>query len=135
MKPKPPGVPNEHLRAARQQRGWSQSHLAELVGTNSFTVTRWERGRAVPSPFYVQKLVTVFGQNTEALGLRPHQEPRPPSHALWSVPYLRNPYFTGRETLLAQLEQHFSAAESDGSLTAPSATRHAGCVYPAPSYC
>lgn len=117
MKGNPPGLPNERLRAARQQRGWSQNHLAELVGTNSFTVTRWERGRAVPSPFYVQRLVAVFGQSTEALGLLPSLELRSSSHAFWSVPYPRNPHFTGREDLLAQLDQQFSPAGADGSLT------------------
>lgn len=69
MKPKPSGVPNEHLRAARQHRGWSQDHLAVLVDTNAFTVSRWERGIACPSPFYVQRLVEIFGQSAEALGL------------------------------------------------------------------
>lgn len=69
MKAKPPGVPNERLRQARQRQGWSQDHLASLLGTNAFTISRWERGIAWPSPFYVQRLVVVFGQNTEALGL------------------------------------------------------------------
>lgn len=39
-------------------------------------------------------------------------------HAVWNVPYLRNPHFTGREELLDQLELHFSAAdpaEMDGT--------------------
>jgi transcriptional regulator with XRE-family HTH domain len=69
MKAKPPGIPNEHLRHARQYQGLSQDHLAALVGTNAFTISRWERGVARPSPFYIQRLVEVLRQNAEALGL------------------------------------------------------------------
>lgn len=69
MKAKPSGVPNERLRQARQRQGWSQDHLATLVGTNAFTISRWERGIAHPSPFYAQRLLAVFGQDAEALGL------------------------------------------------------------------
>lgn len=41
------------------------------MGTNGFTVSRWELGQAFPSPYYVQKLAVVFGQSPEALGLLP----------------------------------------------------------------
>jgi ribosome-binding protein aMBF1 (putative translation factor) len=47
------------LRRAREERGWSQSQLAEALGTNHFTISRWERGRAFPSPYCRQRLCEV----------------------------------------------------------------------------
>jgi transcriptional regulator with XRE-family HTH domain len=69
MKAKAPGIPNERLRHARKYHGWSQDDVAAFVGTNAYTISRWERGVACPSPFYIQRLVEVLGQNAEALGL------------------------------------------------------------------
>ncbi|HEX3642664.1 MAG TPA: NB-ARC domain-containing protein [Ktedonobacteraceae bacterium] len=57
------------LRAERIQHGWSQAKLAEELGVDSRTVRRWERGQAVPFPYYRQKLSTLFGKTPEQLGL------------------------------------------------------------------
>ena len=56
------------LRAERRRRGWSQAKVAEAVGVNLSTVRRWERGRAVPYPYYRKKLATLFGKTAEELG-------------------------------------------------------------------
>ena len=57
------------LKAERKERGWSQAEVAEALGVNLSTVRRWERGRAVPYPYYRKKLATLFGKTTEELGL------------------------------------------------------------------
>src|SRR5580765_6129801 len=57
------------LRAERIQHGWSQAKLAEELGVDTRTVRRWERGQAVPFPYYRQKLSTLFGKTPEQLGL------------------------------------------------------------------
>jgi len=44
--------PNERLRHARYLKGWTQSDLAAALDTDFETVSRWERGIAVPSLFY-----------------------------------------------------------------------------------
>lgn len=62
------------LRAERIQRGWSQAKLAEELGVDMRTVRRWERGQAIPFPYYRQKLSTLFGKPSEELGLPPDDD-------------------------------------------------------------
>lgn len=76
-------VYNEKLKHARELRGWSQEELARRVGDiaesmgrrgvvlDVSTISRWERGRNSPSPFYRQLLCTLFEMNAEELGLLP----------------------------------------------------------------
>jgi predicted ATPase/transcriptional regulator with XRE-family HTH domain len=62
--------PNSLLRAARRERGWTQQQLADLIGAPlPLNITRWERGVAMPSAHYIQKLVEVFGKSPRELGL------------------------------------------------------------------
>jgi len=56
---------HERLRYERQSRGWTQSSLAEKVGTNTYTISRWENGNAFPHPFYREKLTTLLGISFE----------------------------------------------------------------------
>jgi ribosome-binding protein aMBF1 (putative translation factor) len=58
-----------HLKHERQLRGWSQADLAARIGSVPKTVGRWERGLVFPSPYFQQRLVDLFGKDTEALGL------------------------------------------------------------------
>src|ERR1700726_4097261 len=62
-------VPNERLLRARNLKSWSQTELAEQVGTSFEMVSRWERGIIVPSPHYRKRLCAVLGQTAEELGL------------------------------------------------------------------
>jgi len=56
---------NEQIRHERKSRGWTQSSLAEKMGTNTYTVNRWEIGYTFPHPFYRHKLTTLLGINFE----------------------------------------------------------------------
>jgi DNA-binding XRE family transcriptional regulator len=60
---------NNRLRHERERRGWSQSKLAGLVGTNPATIGRWERGISLPYPIHREKLCELFGKDARALGL------------------------------------------------------------------
>jgi len=62
-------VPNRHLKQARELRGWSQAKVANEIGTDATTVSRWERGLFSPTPYFRERLCTLFGKNTEELGL------------------------------------------------------------------
>src|SRR5260370_35483946 len=62
-------VPNHLLRAARQRRSWTQQMVADQIGAPlPLNITRWERGTAFPSTFYVQKLCQLFQMSAEELG-------------------------------------------------------------------
>jgi len=63
--------PNDALRRARIEKGWTQRHLAEQIGTNQFTVARWEAGVAFPSPYFRRQLCEVFAASPEVLGMIP----------------------------------------------------------------
>ncbi len=67
----PHGYPNQQLRAARLERGWTQQDLADRLGTTVVTVKRWERGVQQPSPYFRLKLTTLFATTEQALGLSP----------------------------------------------------------------
>jgi tetratricopeptide (TPR) repeat protein len=106
--------PISRLKQEREMRAWTQSELAERIGTTQVNVSRWEKGVTVPSPYYRQKLGELFGKSIEELGLIPQNNEEvslssdpSDSHSLspliWNVPYRRNPFFTGREDILAHL--------------------------------
>jgi len=108
------------LRQERERRAWTQSDVAERIGTTQINISRWENGITFPGPYYRQRLGELFGKSLQELGLIPesseeHNEPvstfsgTPDSHTspsplpIWNVPYRRNPFFTGREEILAHL--------------------------------
>lgn len=63
-------VPNPLLRRARLERGWSQQVVADRIGApNKMMITRWERGKAFPSPYYVERLCQIFELRASDLGL------------------------------------------------------------------
>lgn len=104
--------PNPRLCNARLGRGWTQEQLAELVGTTSVNISRWENGSNFPIPYYRQKLCEVFGKTLVELGLVPTPSSSPQAHSIKTVPITRNPFFTGRETLLDLLHERLSTART-----------------------
>jgi uncharacterized membrane protein/DNA-binding XRE family transcriptional regulator len=65
---------NEILKWEREQRGWSQARLAELIGTDAATVSRWERGYATPSPYFREHLCRLFEKSSQELGFLPDKQ-------------------------------------------------------------
>jgi len=59
---------NNLLRYERENRGWSQSRLAELVGADTSMISRWECGERKPTPYYQEKLCKLFEKNANELG-------------------------------------------------------------------
>src|SRR5258708_12324055 len=57
------------LKQAREERGWSQKDVAEKIGTDRKTVSRWERRVAYPSPYFRQKLGELFKKSLRELDL------------------------------------------------------------------
>ncbi len=108
------------LKQERELRAWTQSELAERIGTTQVNVSRWETGITVPGPYYRQRLGELFGKSLQELGLIPDSSEEHfeevstisvtpdsqtiiPPQLFWNVPYRRNPFFTGREEILAHL--------------------------------
>lgn len=60
---------NGQLRYERELRGWSQSDLAQQIGTTALSVSRWESGVTVPIPHFRRKLCALFNKSAEELGL------------------------------------------------------------------
>lgn len=120
-------IPNDQLKQERLLRGWTQADLAGFLGTDGYTVNRWERGRAYPSPYFRQKLCELFDKNALELGLVPEQEkvdsisqPLPGNFPVfWSLPHPPNPCFTGREEILQKLHSLLAASQSIALTQAP----------------
>jgi len=76
-------TPNQLLRWARLERGWTQKVVADRIGApNDMMVTRWERGTAFPSAYYIERLCQLFEQRASDLGLLPEQPSVVSSHPL-----------------------------------------------------
>lgn len=58
----------QHLKEERETRGWSQQYVAEQIGADRYYLSRWEHGKMLPSPYYREKLCTLFGKNAKELG-------------------------------------------------------------------
>ncbi|GCE20871.1 helix-turn-helix domain-containing protein [Dictyobacter kobayashii] len=120
---------NMLLRQQRMLHNWRQQDLADQLGTTVITIQRWERGTQQPSAYYRVKLCEIFELGVGELGLDEQAEDgtatTPPSgdtpaavapssveRPLWTIPYARNPHFTGRDSLLGQIAQQFFSAEA-----------------------
>ncbi len=59
----------QNLKRERQLRGWSQDALASQIGCDAKSVSRWERGATLPTPYNIRRLIELLGKNAEELGL------------------------------------------------------------------
>lgn len=73
-------LPNQQLKQARLRQGWSQEYVAREVGTDAFTVSRWERGVTLPSPHFRQKLSALFNLSVLELGILTQEKAEPAVH-------------------------------------------------------
>src|SRR5690348_16175793 len=102
------------MRQQREKRHWTQTELARMLGTTYLSVCRWENGTTTPSLYYRKQLCDIFQLSAEELGLASPsvetiresepEQPSPVSTTIWNVPYRRNPFFTGRDYVLARLQ-------------------------------
>ena len=56
------------LKHERERRGWTQSEVAERIGTTQVNISRWEKSITAPGPYYRQKLGVLFGKTLTELG-------------------------------------------------------------------
>ncbi len=77
------------------------ANVTDQLGTTVVTIKRWERGYQQPSTYFRVKLCVLFGKSAEELGLV--SDIVSEDAVGWSVPFPRNPFFTGRDHVLEQL--------------------------------
>ncbi|HEV2653479.1 MAG TPA: helix-turn-helix domain-containing protein, partial [Ktedonobacteraceae bacterium] len=101
-------IPNERLRSARHLKGWTQSDLAEAVGTDFETVSRWERGITMPSAYFREHLCRVMEKTPEELGfVQSLDEPLAPSTA--PCVFLAAAYADAEREFTTHLKAHLQA--------------------------
>lgn len=59
----------ERVRAARERLGMGQVALADQVGTDAGSVSRWERGKGFPQTLQLARLAQVLGESLDHLVL------------------------------------------------------------------
>jgi transcriptional regulator with XRE-family HTH domain len=57
------------IREMREQRGWTQAQLANMVGVHQRAVYFWESGKRMPQVPQLRRLSEVFGVSMEAVDL------------------------------------------------------------------
>jgi len=102
------------LRRERKNLNWSQDQLATEIGTSALSINRWEHDKTIPRPYYRKQLCRVFNVSAEALfNLQDDEEgEKLELPSIWSVPHLRNLYFTDREHVLAYLHDTLTARKT-----------------------
>ncbi|HLZ62738.1 MAG TPA: tetratricopeptide repeat protein [Ktedonosporobacter sp.] len=98
MKPAEGANPNRLLRQARLQHGWSQARLAQELGCDPKTVSRWECGRISPRSDLLTSLCEIFKTTPAGLGFASNDR------AIPSLPEGTR-QLIGREELLQHLRQ------------------------------
>jgi tetratricopeptide (TPR) repeat protein len=99
------------LKHFRQRQHLTQQQLAKAIGAHRNTIGRWEEGSFLPEN---KALVLDLARH---LRLDEHEARQLLDASLiapmpaWSVPYLRNPFFTGREETLATLHSRLGPGQ------------------------
>lgn len=57
------------LVEARKKKHWSQEKAAMMIGVDANTLSRWERGVAMPRGHYIEQLYKVYNTTATELGL------------------------------------------------------------------
>ena len=101
-------VPNEQLRRARHLKEWTQIELAERLGSDFETVSRWERGITVPNAYFREKLCRILDKTAEELELVLElQEPLIPHTS--SYVFLSSAYADAENEFLTHLKATLQA--------------------------
>lgn len=57
----------KRIKIFRNQKGLSQSELAEKIGVSQNTVSQWETGERIPNVLILKKLTKILGCSADSL--------------------------------------------------------------------
>lgn len=97
----------ETLKAYRKQQKVTQRQLADRLGVHYNTIWAWERGDYLPNTRNMVLEVAMHLHLDESQTRRLLDVSLMDFPLYWSIPYQRNPCFTGREELLLWLHEVF----------------------------
>lgn len=99
------------LKTFRKRKRISQLALAAQLGVHRNTIWSWEQGNYLPdSKGIVLELASQLGLS-EAEGRQLLEASLTALSPHWSVPYRRNPFFTGREQILHRLHEQLGTGK------------------------
>ena len=105
------------LKTLRQTKHLSQQALADRLGVHRNTIWNWEQGVYLPdSRGMVLELARQLGLDEEETRQLLEASLTAVS-SYWNVPFTRNPFFTGREQVLEQLQATLNQPASSAALT------------------
>ena len=70
----------DRVRQLQQKQGYTNRHIATLIGVNENTVSRWARGTRQPGSLSLNLLAALLDTSTDYL-LGTTDEPNPPKRA------------------------------------------------------
>jgi len=120
-----PVAPHRQLKQAREKRGWTQAHVADLIGVDTGTVSRWECAAGKPRPWQRAKLAELFeipidawvvqdeemNVSQEEQLLRPLSDDELPYPKVWTIPFNVS-FFVGRQDVLQRLHEALLAGKT-----------------------
>lgn len=99
------------LKQFRKRQRLTQQQIAEVLGVHRNTIGRWEEGSFLPESkalvLDLARRLHLDEQETRQLLDTSLIAPMP----IWSVPYPRNPFFTGHEETLSWLHAHLGPSQ------------------------
>lgn len=114
----------ETLKIRREELGLGQDDLAEKIGVSQQTISRWEKGLALPRPARVVELARLMQVDTRWLhrvaGYLPEGE-RSEAAGPWQELYARIPELTRTELMLL-MDQVWEELRARERLSPPGTT-------------
>jgi tetratricopeptide (TPR) repeat protein len=104
------------IKSYRTRLGLQQNEVADpddpaLLPFTLRTYQGWENGERIPSNERLRRIASFF-HLTDAEADELYRAAAQVAPEIHNLPFFRNPYFTGREKYLEQMEQHFNETGS-----------------------